>query len=104
MSIESILIVMFYSAKPYLWLIILLLLFPVVCYSIKLTRPLFNQPQSLLISVSVGILAMLSAPYVTLSKLQYINTLADWGTLIGILVGATCYCWVSLLLLYKKRQ
>ena len=104
MSIESIFIVLFYSAKPYLWLIILLLLFPVACYFIKLSLPIFNQFQTVLISASMGILVALSAPYITLSKLQYVSTLADWGALLGILVAATLYCWFSLTLLFKSRH
>jgi len=104
MSIESILIVLFYSVKPYLWLMSFLLLFLITCYFIKLSLPLFNQFQTVLISVSMGLLVALSAPYITLSKLQYVSTFADWGALFGILVVATFYCWLSLILLFKGQH
>ena len=104
MSIESILLVLFYSAKPYLWQIALIVLVPVVCYLIKLSTPLFNQFQTLLISVGIGIIVALAAPYITLSKLQYVTTLADWGALIGIMLAAAFYCWFTLTLLFKGRH
>jgi hypothetical protein len=103
MSIESIFIVLLYSAKPYLWLIILLLFIPIISYLIKLPS-LFNHSQTIVLSVAIGILVALAAPYITYSKLQYVSTLADWGALIAIMLGATLYCWFTLTLLFKKRN
>lgn len=103
MSIESIFIVMLYSAKPYLWLIILLLLIPVCSYLIKLPL-LFNPLQIRVASVTLAILVTIAAPYITHSKLEYINTLPDWGALIGIMVAATIYIWFTLTLLFKNHR
>ena len=102
MSIESIFIVLMYSAKPYLWLIILLLLIPVCSYLIKL--PIFlNNKQVLVVSAGIGLIVGLAAPYITYSKLAYVNTLPDWGALIAIMVVATLHCWFTLKLLFKTR-
>ena len=103
MSIESILVVLFYSAKPYLWLIALLLLIPVCSYLIKLPLS-FNGSQTRMISLVVGILVALAAPYITYSKLEYVTTLTDWASLFAVLIGATIYCWVTLQLLVKGRH
>ena len=100
MSIESILVVILYSAKPYLWLIILLVLIPIICYLIKI-GPLLSASQTKLTSIVVGIIIALLAPYIMVSKLEYVTTVIDWVTLIGVLIGASIYCWISLTLLFK---
>jgi len=103
MSIESILVVLFYSAKPYLWLIILLLLIPVISYLIKLPVRLINSQINML-SLVIGALVALAAPYITYSKLAYVNTLTDWLSLFAVLVGATIYCWFTLRLLFREQN
>ena len=103
MSIESILVVLFYSAQPYLWLIALLLLVPIFSYFIKLPL-LFNGSQIKMISIGVGILVALAAPYITYSKLEYVSTLTDWLSLFAVLVGATVYCWFTLRLLFREQN
>ena len=103
MSIESILVVLFYSAKPYPWLIALLLLIPIFSYFIRAPL-LFNRLQIMMISIAVGILVALFAPYITYSKLEYVSTLTDWASLFAILIAATVYCWFTLLLLFKGHR
>lgn len=103
MSIESILVVLMYSAKPYLWLIALVVIIPIICYFIQLEAPLLSGLKAVLVSAVVGVVIALAAPYITHSKLEYVTTLTDWASLIGILVGASIYCWISLMLLFDER-
>jgi hypothetical protein len=103
MSIESILIVMLYSIKPYLYLIIFLALLPLGCYLVVLNSPLLTPKQTWAVSGLLGILIGLAAPYLTLSKLEYVTTYTDWATLIGIMLGAAIYCWIILTLLFKRN-
>ncbi len=104
MSIESILIVLLYSAKPYLWLIVLLAAIPLISYMVRLNSPLLNQFQKIIVSFGIAILVALAAPYITMSKLQYVTTLADWGVLIAIMLAAMLYCWFILTLLFAGKS
>jgi len=100
MSIESILVVLYYSAKPYLWLIILLLLIPIISYLVKLPVRLINSKINML-SLVIGVLVALAAPSITYSKLAYVSTITDWASLFAVLVGAAIYAWITLKLLFK---
>ena len=85
MSIESILIVLWYSAKPYLGLMTLLMFILLGSYLMKLKKPSFNNKKRLIASCLVGILVGLLAPAITLSKLAYVTTYTDWAALISSL-------------------
>jgi len=103
MSIESILIVLWYSAKPYLGLMTLLMFILLGSYLMKLKKPSFNNKKRLIASCLVGILVGLLAPAITLSKLAYVTTYTDWAALISVMLGVTLYCWLTLTLLFKGR-
>jgi hypothetical protein len=104
MPIESILIVLLYSAKPYWSMFILLPLILLVSYLITLRSALLNPMQTIAVSVVIGVLTALAAPYLTTSKLAYVTTLADWAALTGIMLVVTCYCWFTLTLLFKGSR
>ncbi len=103
MSIESIIIVLFYSAKPYWWLILILIAIPVISYFISLDIPFLREPILKITSIAIGITTGLLAPYITQSKLQYVATTTDWASLIGIMLGATIYSWITLKLLTREQ-
>jgi hypothetical protein len=105
MSIESILIVLLYSLKPYTWLLILLVLLPILSFLlIKPKTRLLHRPLHLVISAIIGIIAGLAAPYIMMSKLSYVATTTDRVTLIAIMIGCGVYVWLLLKPLNRIRH
>lgn len=102
MSIEQILIVMLYTLKPYVGLIVLVLALLIVSWLFGRTRQ--GKRSSLLLPVSalIGLASALAAPTLTNSKLSYVTTTTDWIALIGIGLGATLYAWLLLAPIWKK--
>lgn len=96
MSLDGILMILWYAAKPWLWLIALLLIALVA--SLWFGRNPKGKPHALLwpVVIAVGILAMLLAPTLTQSQLSYVATWPDRLMLLAIGVGSMVFCWLLL--------
>ena len=103
MGILDILTVLFYTAKPYWWLILLALVILVI--SFYLGKSAFTLKPGVVIALSIvaGVLVGLAAPYITLSKLSFVATAADWAALVGIMVAVAIYCWINLAMITRKH-
>ncbi|TCS43279.1 oxidoreductase [Reinekea marinisedimentorum] len=102
MGILDILTVLFYSAMPYWWLFVLALMVLVISYFIGKSSLTMSRGLMAGISLIVGVLVGLAAPYITLSKLTYVATATDWIALIGIMVAVAIFCWINLALIARK--
>lgn len=98
MNLMSILIVLWYTIQPYLWLILLavaiLLVLQVVA---RLKGYSFKTPGrglAWLLGFGLGILAMILAPIVTRSAMVMVATPFDWAGLILVGVGGLIYGWL----------
>ncbi|SHO55080.1 hypothetical protein [Vibrio quintilis] len=97
MPVESILIVLFYSVKPYLWVLALFLMLPVCEFLfIPPDYRLMGNGMHLLVSLAVGILTGLAVPSLMMSQLSYVVTIADWAALVLIMLGISVYVWLIL--------
>ncbi|MBV0933337.1 hypothetical protein [Marinobacterium weihaiense] len=103
MSIEQILVVMFYTLKPYLMLIIMALILLAAAWMIGRGRR--GERSSLLLPLSLiaGIAAALAAPVLTGSQLAYVVTTTDWTALAGIGIGVALYVWLLLAPVWRSR-
>ena len=103
MSIEQILVVMLYTLKPYLWLIVLALVLLAATWLSGRGRAGRHSTLLLPVSLIAGVITALAAPALTGSKLAYVATPADWVALIGIGFGAALYCWLLLAPLWRSH-
>lgn len=103
MSIEQILVVMLYTLKPYLVLIIMALVLLAASWMLGRGRQGSRSPLLLPVSLVAGTGAALAAPVLTGSKLAYVATTADWVALVGIGIAAALYCWLLLAPLWRLR-
>ncbi|MDP4530409.1 oxidoreductase [Alkalimonas delamerensis] len=96
MSLDGILMILWYAAKPWLWLIVLLIL--VLVASLWLGRQRQGKAHTLLwlIAIGAGLAGMIVAPWFTHSKLSYVATWPDRLVLLVIGIGITLYCWCLL--------
>lgn len=94
MSIDGILVILWYAATPWLWLIATLTCALVL--SLWLGRHRHGRPYFGLwpLSALVGVLAMLLAPVLTQSQLSYVATWPDQLLLVVIGITATLYTWL----------
>lgn len=111
MNLTSVLIIVWYTVQPLLWLV---LLAAVILVGAQLTARLkgyrINRQPILLaviISALVGLAALFIAPMATRSSLSYVATGFDWLALTLVLIGATVYSWLvvhPLLYLFRPTQ
>lgn len=94
MSIDGILMILWYAAKPWLWLIALLLLALVFSLWFGRHREGKSSPWLWLLSAIAGILAIALAPSLTNSQLSYVTTWPDRLVLLTIGIAAAGYCWL----------
>ncbi|MCH8537584.1 MAG: oxidoreductase [Alkalimonas sp.] len=94
MSIDGILMIAWYAAQPWLWLIAVLCIALVL--SLWLGRHRHGPTYFGLwpLSVMVGVLAMLLAPALTNSQLRYVATWPDLLLLAVIGISAMLYTWL----------
>lgn len=102
MGILDILTVVFYSAMPYWWLFVLAIVVLIASFFIGKSALTMSRSTMTVISIIVGVLVGLAAPYITLSKLSYVATITDWAALIGIMVAVAIYCWINLAMITRK--
>ncbi|MCC5825651.1 oxidoreductase [Alkalimonas sp.] len=96
MSLDGILMILWYAAKPWLWFIALLVLALVA--SLWLGRHKQGKPHGLLwpTAIAAGLVAMLVAPMLTQSQLGYVTTWPDRLVLLTIGIGTMLYGWLLL--------
>lgn len=103
MTLQAILVVMLYSIKPYLWLLILLVLALMLSWGLGWKRRGTVSAGLIPLSLACGILAALLAPAITGSRLAYVATAADWVALVGVGIGAAIYAYLLLRPLLRRR-
>ncbi|MEE2002834.1 oxidoreductase [Alkalimonas sp. MEB108] len=96
MSLDGILMILWYAAKPWLWLMALLILG--LAASLWLGRHRQGKPHALLwpVAIAIGVVAMLLAPTLTHSQLTYVVTWPDRLVLAGIGIATAFYSWLLL--------
>jgi hypothetical protein len=98
MSLNSILIVLWYTVQPYIGLIVLAVSVLLVCQVLARLKGYSFKSQgrgmAVLLGIALGILAMILAPIVTRSAMHMVATPLDWAALILVGVGALIYGWL----------
>lgn len=95
MDIMSIVTVVWFTIKPYLPLIILLLVLLLLSQIVGRAGWKRNTGKSLwLLSLVIAIVAMLMAPMLTDSELRYVLTWVDKLSLLAVGIGAFVYSWL----------
>jgi 4-hydroxybenzoate polyprenyltransferase len=102
MGILDILIVLFYTLKPYWWLIVLALMVLVVSFYLGKKAFTMNPVVMVTLSVFIGVVVGLAAPCITHSQLSYVTTMTDWVALVGIMVVVAIYCWINMAMIVRK--
>ncbi len=104
MNLTSILIVLWYTVQPLLWLILLALVVLLGAQIVARLRGYRMKNQSLMItgiaSVVLGIATVFVAPWITGSSLTYVTTGFDWVALILAAIGVGIY---SLLVIHPLQ-
>ncbi|WED21230.1 hypothetical protein L3Q72_11340 [Vibrio sp. JC009] len=101
MSVESTIIIILYSLKPYWWAVAAFILLPILCYVFRPTTFYIPGNISVVIGFVVGIIAAFATPYLTYSGFAYVDAIVDWVAIGGVILGATFYIWLNLQLLSK---
>ncbi|OXX46244.1 oxidoreductase [Vibrio sp. V11_P1A41T118] len=96
MGIDSILIVVWFTIKPYSWFILLLALLLTISLIRRRKETRELNTKAVLASAIVAVIAILIAPTFTGSSLSYVRTSFDIVALVGIGIGAFIYSWLVL--------
>lgn len=105
MDITSIITVLWFTIKPYLFLVALLLLLLLLSQIIGQTGWKFSTSPTLwILSFVIAIVAMLLAPMITDSALRYVLTWVDKLSLLAVGIGAFIYSWLLLRPWLVKRR
>ncbi|MBT00116.1 MAG: hypothetical protein CMI01_15755 [Oceanospirillaceae bacterium] len=104
MSLQQILVVLAYSAKPYWWLIALAMLALATAFTLGSIRRGSIKRLAYAIAAAVGLIAALIAPAVTHSSLSYVATPTDWLALVGIGISTAFYTLLLLWPLLRRES
>lgn len=104
MTLEGTLIVLWYTIKPWLWLIIALLL--VLMLSFWITSKRKSTPSKMLkpIVAAVSLILIGFIPFFTKSSWLYVNTWVDWLGIFAASVGIVLYTYWLLKPLFMKSH
>jgi len=108
MSIGGILMIVWYSLKPWLWLIALLLIVLVAAQGVARLQGYTLASKGGIGSKVLPPIAFIAAfflvPWFTVSSIAYVNTWVDWAALTGAAVAIAIYVWLILHPLCYWRQ
>ncbi|CAG9000449.1 MAG: hypothetical protein CENE_02444 [Candidatus Celerinatantimonas neptuna] len=96
MGIDSILIIVWFTLKPYLWVLLLLVAVLLASWFLGRHRHGKSSFWLWLMSFVIALLAIRLAPYLTHSSIDYVRTPFDYVVLVLIGIGSFIYTWLVL--------